>query len=132
MNLSELTDIAKHDMIIDKNDLVSATVETPMLVHKYLDLFTVNAKGLLKAKKELAVLKQGKMIYYKTEYKFRPDTAKELQMLVDGDAELAEKNANIEMRETIIKFIEETIRTLRNRPYEIKNIIEWQKLMSGG
>jgi len=132
MNLNDLKEMAKRDVSIDRNDIVSATVETPMLIHKYLDLFTANAKSLLNARRDLAIKKQEKMLFYKTEYKLKPETAKEMQMLLEGDEELAGMNANIEMRETIIKFIEETIRTLRNRPYEIKNIIEWQKFTHGG
>lgn len=131
MTKSELIEIAKNDVSIDKHDLVKASIETPMLLHKYLDLKLKNEKSLIIQQKEYNQLKYDKLTFYRTEHKIIPETANEMKMLLEGDSELSQKMSEIQQKESIIRFIDEIIKTLRERVWTIKNINEFLKLQSG-
>ena len=100
MTISELKELAKQDLTIDRSDLVTASVETPMRLHKWIDLLKYNKKEYNKLEKELSMLTQEKLIYYRKDYDWIPDTANELKMLINGDKDICELKYKIKQVES--------------------------------
>ena len=62
-------------------------------------------------------------------YKVREKDA--IQRHMDADEKMSTINMKIKYYDVILKFLEEIIRNVSNRTYQIKNAIEWQQFQSG-
>ena len=62
-------------------------------------------------------------------YKVREKDA--IQRHLDADERLTKIDLKIRYYDTTLKFLEEIIRNVSNRTYQIKNAIEWHKFQSG-
>lgn len=70
-----------------------------------------------------------KMVYYKTNFGIKPSTFGELNTLVD--ASIAEYIRGIELIETYITFLRDTLKCLESFTYTIKNIVELLNYLDG-
>ena len=50
---------------------------------------------------------------------------------MDADEKLNTINMKIKYYDTTLKYLEEIIRIISNRTYQIKNAIEWNKFQAG-
>ena len=62
-------------------------------------------------------------------YKIREKDA--LQRHIEADEKLNVIDMKIKYYDAQLKFLEEIIKTISNRTYQIKNAIEWQKFQAG-
>ncbi len=54
-----------------------------------------------------------------------------IQSKIESDQNLIKIDMKIRYYDATLKFLEEIIRALSNRTYQIKNAIEWHKFQSG-
>jgi len=50
---------------------------------------------------------------------------------LDADEKLSQVDMKIRYYDVTLKFLEEIIRNISGRTYQIKNAIEWQRFQSG-
>ena len=62
-------------------------------------------------------------------YKVREKDA--IQRHLDADDRMNKIDMKIKYYDTMLKFLEEIIRAVSNRTYQIKNAIEWNKFQAG-
>tara|TARA_B100000530_G_C15620993_1_gene354326 strand:+ start:247 stop:549 length:303 start_codon:yes stop_codon:yes gene_type:complete len=62
-------------------------------------------------------------------YKVREKDA--IQRYLEADEKLSVVDMKIKYYNVTLKFLEEIIRNVSNRTYQIKNAIEWQKFQAG-
>ena len=62
-------------------------------------------------------------------YKVREKDA--IQRHLDGDDKMNKIDMKIKYYDVMLKFLEEIIRAVSNRTYQIKNAIEWNKFQAG-
>ena len=62
-------------------------------------------------------------------YKVRDKDA--LQRHIEADEKLNKIDMKIKYYNTELKFLEDIIKTISNRTFQIKNAIEWQKFQAG-
>ena len=54
-----------------------------------------------------------------------------IQRYLDADERLNKVDMKIRYYDATLKFLEEIIKTVANRTFQIKNAIEWQKFQAG-
>ena len=54
-----------------------------------------------------------------------------IQRYLEADEKLSVVDMKIKYYNVTLKFLEEIIRNVSNRTYQIKNAIEWQKFQAG-
>jgi hypothetical protein len=54
-----------------------------------------------------------------------------LRQYLDADETLAQVSLKVEYYDIMLRYLEDIIKTIHNRTYQIKNAIEYQKFMSG-
>jgi len=131
MTIEELQEKAKKELWIDKTKLVDEAAKAPYLTQFYIDLLLDENKRVIKLQKELAIKISSKMLHYKCKHTLIPETNKELDMLLNGDYEIANLKETIELQTEIIKYLKEVIISFRERVWCIKNIIDHQKFLEG-
>jgi len=141
MNLETIQSMWEKDSHIDPDELHTASLVVPTLHAKYYQLFNDLRLLRSKAKKTYQKVYQERYLYYsgKSEpevyekdpfpYKVREKDA--IQRHMEADEKLSKIDMKIRYYDVTLKFLEEIIRNISGRTYQIKNAIEWQKFQSG-
>ena len=140
MDIEKLQEEADKDLKINDTELDLESLKTPQLHNKYLKHFNKFKLMLTKAETDLSVLKRDKWEYYTGKsspevYKEKPFDLKimrtDLDKYLDSDEELQKAIQKVKYLETVIDFLERTLRQITNRTFTIKNAIDWRKFTSG-
>ena len=142
MNLSEIQDQVKRDLKINDLELDIESLRIPSLHSKYLQLLTENSLKLKKANGELSVLKRNKWIYYtgkateevykeKGEFPLKLKTKDEERTFIEADEDIQKKKTEVEYYETVVEYLQEIVKQIGQRNFQIKNAIDWRKFEAG-
>ena len=142
MNLSEIQDQVKRDLKINDLELDIESLRIPSLHIKYLQFLKENSLKLKKANGELAVLKRNKWIYYtgkasedvykeKGDFPLKLKTKDEERTFIEADEEIQKKKTEVEYYETVVDYLQEIVKQIGQRNFQIKNAIEWRKFEAG-
>ena len=142
MNLSEIQDQVKRDLKINDLELDIESLRIPALHTKYLQLLTENSLKLKKSSGELSVLKRNKQIYYtgkaseevykeKGDFPLKLKTKDEERTFIEADEDIQKKKTEVEYYETVVDYLQEIVKQIGQRNFQIKNAIEWRKFEAG-
>ena len=140
MTLEELQDIVEKKLKINDTELDLEALKTPQLHNEFLKHYNKFKLMKTKASVELATIKLHKWEYYTGKadpmvYQQKPFNLKILKQDVDKYIEADEDYQKIKQKvdylETIVDFLDRTIRQIQNRGFLIKDAIEWRKFTSG-
>ena len=142
MNLSEIQDQVKRDLKINDLELDIESLRIPALHTKYLQLLTENSLKLKKANGELSVLKRNKWIYYtgkapeevykeKGDFPLKLKTKDEERTFIEADEDIQKKKTEVEYYETVVEYLQEIVKQIGQRNFQIKNAIDWRKFEAG-
>ena len=140
MTLEELQDIAEKKLKINDTELDLEALKTPQLHNEFLKHYNKFKLMKTKASAELATIKLHKWEYYTGKadpmvYQQKPFNLKILKQDVDKYIEADEDYQKIKQKvdylETIVDFLDRTIKQIQNRGFLIKDALEWRKCTSG-
>lgn len=141
ISLDDIQNMWKEDSEINIDDLHNESLKVPILHSKYYEVYN-----------NVALLKKQALINYKTKKlersnyysgKADPDIYKEepfpykirdkesLTRYLDADEHLNKVLLKIDYYDTILKYLEEIIKMISNRTYQIKNSIEFLRFQAG-
>ena len=141
MNLDKIQEMWQKDSVIDPDNLHDESLKIPQLHSKYYVIYNTVTLLREKARTQYTKIKLERYNYYtgKAEpevyaedpfpYKVREKDA--IQRHLDADERLTTIDLKIRYYDATLKFLEEIIKTISNRTYQIKNAIEWHRFQSG-
>ena len=142
MTLSEIQSQVRKDLKINDLELDIESLRIPSLHSKYLQLLTEHSLLLKKTQGDYAVLKRNKWIYYtgkaseevykeKGDFPLKLKTKDEERTFIEADEEVRELTGKVEYYETVVEYLQEVVKSISNRSFQIKNAIEWRKFEAG-
>ena len=142
MTLSEIQEQVRKDLKINDLELDIESLRIPSLHSKYLQLLTEHSLLLKKTQGDYAVLKRNKWIYYtgkasddvykeKGDFPLKLKTKDDEKTFIEADEEVRELKGKVEYYETVVDYLQEIVRSISNRSFQIKNAIEWRKFEAG-
>lgn len=144
MKLTELQAEWEKDSKIDQTNLGNEAANTPKLHSKYITLLSNAKLNLRKAESDYNNLRRMKFRYYRGEMtKVELEEAgwnqwqgvkplkNEMDEFLLCDADLNRITDKLEYHKTVLYFLEQVIRSLNSRTWDIKNSIEWTKFTNG-
>ena len=140
MDLEQLQELADKDLKINDTELDLESLKTPQLHNKYMKHLTKFKLLLTRAEDDLRTIKLFKWEYYTGKsdpqvYQQKPFNLKILKQDVDkyieADEEIQKATQKVKYLETVVDFLDKTIRVITNRTFTIKNAIDWRKFTSG-
>ena len=140
MDLEKLQLQADSDLKINDTELDLESLKTPQLHNKYMKHLTKFKLMLSRAEGDLANTKRQLWEYYTGKadpavYQLKPFNLKilkaDVQQYIESDEEWVKANQKVKYLETIVDFLDRTIRQISNRTFTIKNAIDWRKFTSG-
>ena len=141
MNLDKIQEMWERDAVIDPDNLHDESLKIPQFHSKYYTVYNTITLLREKARESYSKIKLERHNYYTGKataeeyaenpfpYKVREKDA--IQRYLDADEKLNTIDMKIRYYDVILKFLEEIIRNISGRTYQIKNAIEWQKFQSG-
>ena len=140
MDLEQLQELAEKDLKINDTELDLESLKTPQLHNKYLKHLNKFKLLLSKSNIDYYTLRKEKWEYYTGKapaqvYAEKPFNLKilktDIDKYMDADPELVKLKQKVEYIQTVIDFLDRTIKQISNRGFQIKNAIDWRKFTSG-
>lgn len=141
ISLDDIQIMWKKDSEINIDDLHNESLKIPSLHAKYYELY--NTYSLLRKKAETQY-KQKKLerynyysgkstpeVYKEEPFPYKVRDKEGMQKHIDADVKLSEIFMKIEYYDTILKYLEEIIKMISSRTYQIKNSIDFLRFQSG-
>jgi len=144
MKLTDLQEMWTEDCKINELNLGQESVKTPNLHAKYLNLLTSTKLNLRKAESDYLNCRRKKYKYYRGEmtreeleeegweqWQGNKPLKNEMDEFLQVDIDLVKYGDKIEYFKTILYQLEQILRSLNSRTWDIKNAIEWSKFTNG-
>ena len=141
MNLEQIQEMWEKDSKIDPDNLHDESLKIPQLHSKYYTLYNTITLLRERAREQYSKVRLERYNYYTGKapaevyveepfpYKVREKDA--IQRHLDADDKMNKIDMKIKYYDIMLKFLEEVIRAVSNRTYQIKNAIEWNKFQAG-
>ena len=141
MNLEKIQEMWQKDSFIDPDNLHDESLKIPQLHSKYYTVYNTITLLREKAREQYSKIRLERYNFYtgKAEpevyveepfpYKVREKDA--IQRHLDADERLNKIDMKIRYYDTTLKFLEEIIKNVSNRTFQIKNAIEWNRFQAG-
>jgi|TARA_R110000822_G_scaffold114913_1_gene246642 hypothetical protein len=140
MDLEQLQIEADKDLKINDTELDLESLKTPQLHNKYMKHYTKFRLLLTRSEDELKVLKRDRWEYYTGKanpqvYQDKPFDLKimrtDIDKYLDADEDIQRMSQKVSYLNTIVDFLDRTLRQITNRGFAIKNAIDWKRFTSG-
>jgi len=141
MNLEDIQKMWNRDSVLDKDDLANESLKTSQLHAKYYELYNTTLLLRERAKETFDKVylerynyytgKAPTEVYEEEPFPYRVREKDAIQRHMSADERLSKVDLKIKYYDTMLRFLEEIIKSLSNRNYAIKNAIDWMKFQSG-
>ena len=141
MELDKIQSMWAEDAKIDPDNLHEESLKIPQLHSKYYTIYNTITLLRERAREQYAKVRLEIYNYYTGKataevyaeepfpYKVREKDA--IQRHLEADDRMNKVDMKIKYYDIMLKFLEEIIRAVSNRTYQIKNAIEWNKFQAG-
>ena len=141
MNLEQIQEMWEKDSLIDPDNLHDESIKIPQLHAKYHTVYNKITLLREKAKETHSKVRLERYNYYTGKatvevyeeepfpYKVRDKEA--IQRHMDADEKLNKIDIKIRYYDVMLRFLEDIIKTISNRTFQIKNAVEWHRFQAG-
>lgn len=141
MTIEEIEEMWKRDSVIDPDNLHEESLKIPQLHSKYHNIHNMITLLRERARETYSTVYLERHNYYTGKapaevyvenpfpYKVRDKDA--LQRHIDADERLNKLDMKIRYYNVMLKFLEDIIKTIHNRGFQIKNSIDFMKFTAG-
>lgn len=144
MKLTEIQEQWQEDARIDQTNLGNESVRVPLLHAKYLTVLSTSKLQLRKAESNYYNTRRLKYRYYRGEmtrdeleqegwsqFQGNKPLKNEMEEFLQCDADLLSLQDKIEYFKTVVYTLEQIIRSINSRTWDIKSAVEWTKFTNG-
>lgn len=145
MKLEEIIELWQADAKIDDVELDRESLSVPVLHGKYLKIYYQEKVKLRKLKIDYKTKKKVLAEYYRGELNNPEDLEEigrepwaktvlkqDIPQYIEGDQEMINHVAKMVYQEEIVMLLEDIMKSINNRGFQIKNAIDWRKLTNFG
>jgi len=141
IDLDMIQSMWEKDSKIDIDNLHTESLNIPILHSKYYNLYNnilllrkkaeQNRKNIKHDRYEYYTGKADPEVYIENPFPKKVRDKDSLQKYMDADSKLAQINLKVEYYDVMLNYIEDIIKMIHNRGYQIKNSIEYMRFQSG-
>ena len=141
MNLEQIQDMWQKDSVIDPDNLHDESLKIPQLHSKYYTIYNTITLLRERARETYNRVRLERYNYYAGKapaevyeeepfpYKVREKDA--IQRYLEADEKLTSIDLKVRYYDVMLEFLEEVIKNISNRTFQIKNAIEWHRFQAG-
>jgi len=141
LSLDNIQEMWTKDAIINQDELDTESLKVPQLHAKYYGLYNTILlmrkqneqiySSLLLERRKYYTGKATAAVYEAEPFPYKVRDKDDLKLYLVSDEKLSKTRLKIEYFDSMLKYLEEILRQVSNRSYQIKNAIEWRRFTSG-
>lgn len=143
MNINELKKSVEEDLKIDSTELGSEAIRSPQLHNKYLCFLLDEKHNLNLMESILKMTEKDKWLYYTgkmseedlKKHNWEPfDLAiikQDVDRFIESDKQYSDMKIKVEQQREKVNYLENVVKIMSNRAWNIKSAIEWVKFTQG-
>ena len=141
IDLETLQGMWENDSKIDPDNLHTESLNIPVLHSKYYQIYNTlmllrkkaeqQRKNIRHERYEYFAGKADPQVYVENPFPKKIRDKETMQKYLDADDKLSGVSLKIEYYDVMLKYIEEILKQITNRTYQIKNAIEYMRFSSG-
>jgi len=141
MNLEKIQEMWEADSKIDIDNLHDESIKIPQLHQKYYTLYTTikllrtkSNDTLNRTRLERYNYYSGKApaeVYVEEPFPYKVRDKESMSMHLNADDKLTKINLKMDYYDVMISFLEDILKMIHNRGYQVKNSIDFLKFQSG-
>ena len=141
IDLESLQGMRENDSKIDPDNLHTESLNIPVLHSKYYQIYNTlmllrkkaeqQRKNIRHERYEYFAGKADPQVYVENPFPKKIRDKETMQKYLDADDKLSGVSLKIEYYDVMLKYIEEILKQITNRTYQIKNAIEYMRFSSG-
>jgi len=141
MNIEKIQEMWERDAVIDPDNLHDESLKIPQLHSKYYTLYNTitllrerasdTYKKIRLERHNFYTGKADPAVYEEEPFPYKVREKDAIQRHMEADDRVSEAELKVRYYDVMLKFLEEIIKTVSNRTFQIKNAIEWHKFQSG-
>ena len=141
MNLEKIQEMWETDSKMDMDNLHDESVRIPRLHQKYYTLYTTIKLLRTKATDTLAKMKLERYNYYSGKapaevyveepFPYKVRDKESMSMHLHADDKLSKCKMKVEYYDVMIEFLEDILKMIHNRGYQIKNSVDFLRFQAG-
>jgi len=141
IDLETLQGMWEDDSKIDPDNLHTESLNIPVLHSKYYQIYNTlmllrkkaeqQRKNIRHERYEYFAGKADPQVYIENPFPKKIRDKETMQKYLDADDKLSGVSLKIEYYDVMLKYIEEILKQITNRTYQIKNAIEYMRFSSG-
>lgn len=140
MKLRDYQRMVPTDLAFDKANLDAESERTAQLHNKYLNFYLDETRVLETLKRHYDVLLHERTLYYLGKadpdvYKEKPHPTKviksEVEQWLKADTDMQAADIEVKEQERTVKYLNDQIKQINQRGYEIRAMIDWFKFKNG-
>ena len=141
IDLPTLREMWEKDSVIDIDNLHTESLRIPVLHSKYFDMYNTllllrkkaeqQRKNVRHERYEYFAGKADPEVYVKNPFPKKIRDKDTMTKYLDADEKLSTVSMKIEYYDVMLRYIEEILKQITNRTYQIKNSIEFMRFTSG-
>jgi hypothetical protein len=141
MNLEKIQEMWEADSKIDMDNLHDESIKIPQLHQKYYTLYTTIKLLRTKCNDTLAKTRLERYNYYSGKapaevyveepFPYKVRDKESMSMHLNADDKLAKIKLKMDYYDVMISFVEDILKMIHNRGYQVKNSIDFLKFQSG-
>ena len=141
MNLEKIQQMWESDSHIDMDNLHDESIKSPQLHQKYYTLYTTIK---LLQKKALDTLSKTRLerynyysgkapaeVYVDEPFPYKVRDKESMTLHLNADEKLSNIKMKVEYYDVMIAYLEDILKMIHNRNYQVKNAIDFLKFQSG-
>lgn len=143
MTFDELKEMVKKDISLDETQLDRESARTPQIHNKYLLFFMEEKLSLTRMETDLDVLRKKKWLYFGG--KMSQDELDEngweqfdlhilkndIDRMIEADDQVIKQKLKVEYQREKVNYLENVVKIINNRQWNIRSIIDWAKFTNG-
>lgn len=141
IDLEKIQEMWEKDSKIDVDNLHTESLNVPILHSKYFEIYNTILLLRKKAEQQKRNIRHERYEYYSGKsdpevYADNPFPKKirdkdTMQKYLDADEKLSQVSLKVEYYDVMLSYIEDILKMIHNRTYQIKNSIDYMKFSSG-
>ena len=121
---------ADEDLKIEEEMLDLKVYQIPNLHSKWLRYLYNEVMFLTKIEKELLELFRKKYYFYMNDFSYTVEK-KHVEWHIESDDQYSKDLYKVNKQKHKVKFLEQMVRKINGLSFDIKNMVEWKKFISG-
>jgi hypothetical protein len=143
MTFDDLKAMVQKDIQLDQTQLDQESARTPQIHNKYLLFFMEEKLSLSRMTSELDILRKKKWLYFSgkmTQEELDKEgwdqfdlhiLKQDVDRLIEADDQIIKQRLKVDYQREKVNYLENVIKIINNRQWNIRSIIDWTKFTNG-